>query len=110
MVPRLAPAPLLALPIAASLLLVGAHRGAAAGDEGARLAASCASCHGSGGREGGIPAIAGLPEKSIARAMLAYKSGERHGQLMQVVAGSLSNDEIAMVAHYLAGQGGAATQ
>jgi cytochrome subunit of sulfide dehydrogenase len=75
---------------------------AADNQQGAQLVATCASCHRLDGRDDGIPSIVGLEEKSLARTMLAYKSGERRSMIMQAVAASLSDEEIAAVAHYLA--------
>jgi cytochrome c553 len=75
---------------------------ARADDLGAEIAAACASCHRPDGLGSGIPVIAGLPEASIGGAMLAYRSGTRPDQIMQVVARALSPAEIATVARYLA--------
>ena len=71
---------------------------------GAQLAASCASCHRPDGRDDGIPPVVGVDQESLARALLAYKSGQRESQIMHAVATSLSDDEIAIVARYLAAQ------
>jgi sulfide dehydrogenase cytochrome subunit len=102
---RLAPA----LQIVASLaFLVTQPSAAAAGDQGAQIAAACASCHRLDGRDSGIPPVVGLDEASIVQAMLAYRSGERASQIMHVVAAFLSPEEITTVAHYLAAQGQAA--
>jgi cytochrome subunit of sulfide dehydrogenase len=62
----------------------------------------CASCHRLDGRDYAIPPIADLSEEQITRAMLAYRSGERPSHIMQAVALSLSDEEIATVAHFLA--------
>jgi sulfide dehydrogenase cytochrome subunit len=92
-----------ALPVLASLACLAAPRGAAAAaDQGAQIAAACASCHRLDGRDTGIPPVVGLDEQSIVQAMLAYRSGQRAGQIMKVVAASLSPEELAAVAHYLA--------
>jgi sulfide dehydrogenase cytochrome subunit len=74
-------------------------------DPGAQLAAACASCHRAAGKNNAIPSIAGIAEERLTRAMLAYKSGERVSHIMQAVSQSLSEEEIATVARYLAAQG-----
>src|SRR5258707_6531017 len=93
---------LAALSICAALTVLPAGRGVAApNDRGAQLAATCASCHRLDGRDKGIPSIIGLDEETLTRAMQAFKSGERSSQIMHVVSLSLSNEEIATLAHYL---------
>jgi cytochrome c553 len=75
---------------------------AAQNNRGAQLAAMCAACHRLDGMDKGIPAIIGLDEKKFADAMAEFKSGKRKSQIMSVVAHSLSDEEIADLAHYLA--------
>jgi cytochrome subunit of sulfide dehydrogenase len=96
---------ILALSIAASLIIAVADRSAAAGDNrGAQLAATCASCHRLDGRDRGIPSIVGLSEEKLADVMHAFKSGERSSQIMHAVGLSFSDEEIAILARYLAAQ------
>lgn len=64
----------------------------------------CASCHRLDGRDQGIPSIVGLDKKTLADTMEAFKSGKRSSQIMNVVARSLSTEEIDAVAAYLAVQ------
>jgi cytochrome subunit of sulfide dehydrogenase len=71
-------------------------------DGGAQLAAMCASCHRLDGGDGGIPAILGMSPEMLTRAMLAYRSRERPSHIMRAIALSLSDEEIATVARYLA--------
>ncbi len=47
----------------------------------------------------------GLDEDRLTRAMLAYRSGERSSHIMRAIALSLSDEEIATVARFLAAQG-----
>ena len=75
---------------------------AAQNNRGAQLAAMCAACHRLDGMDKGIPAIIGLDEKKFADAMAQFKSGKRESQIMSVVARSLSYEEIADLAKYLA--------
>jgi cytochrome c553 len=90
--------------LAGLVLLLGGRAGAAADtSQGAQLAATCASCHGLDGSDKGNPAIMGLDEKRIITAMLAYKASERPSHVMHAIALSLSNEELASVARYLAG-------
>jgi sulfide dehydrogenase cytochrome subunit len=97
---------IIVLSIAASLVILIADRSSSAeNDRGVQLAATCASCHRLDGRAEGIPSIIGLGEETLAEAMQAFKSGERSSQIMHAVALSLSDEEIATVAHYLAAQG-----
>jgi cytochrome c553 len=93
------------LPVIAGLACLAAQPCvAASGNQGAQLAASCASCHRPDGRDTGIPPVAGLDESRIVQTLRAYRSGERASQIMHVVAAALSSEESAAVAHYLAGQ------
>jgi len=71
---------------------------------GEYLAAECASCHqASGRRQGGIPAIIGLPADQFVALMEAYRRGQRDNQVMRTIAAGLSADEIAALAAYYAG-------
>src|ERR1700728_3146645 len=91
--------------LVAVLVSLAAQPCAAAADaQGAQLAAACASCHRADGRDSGIPPVVGLDESRIVKSLWAYRSGERAGPIMHVVAAALSPEEITAVAHYLAGQ------
>jgi sulfide dehydrogenase cytochrome subunit len=94
----------IALSICATLVVLSADRGVAADDQGAQLAAVCASCHRLDGRDKGIPSIVGLGEANIIAAMRAFKSGERPSQIMQVMSHLVSDEEVAILARYLATQ------
>ena len=97
---------ILAALIAAVLVFLVAQRsGAADADPGARLAATCASCHRLDGRDKVAPAIVGRDAQSVANTLHAFRSGERPHQIMHAVALSLSDGEIAAVARYLAARG-----
>ena len=96
----------LVLAIAASpILLAASAHAAAANDQGGQIAAVCASCHRLDGGGRSIPSIIGLGEDRLTRAMLAYRLGERPSHIMQAIALSLSDEEIAAVARFLAAQG-----
>lgn len=86
----------------------GGHAGAAEVSHGAQLAATCAACHSVDGTNAGIPVIAGMDEQALIGAMLDYKESETPSHVMHAVALSLSDEELALVARYLAGHGGGA--
>lgn len=93
---------IIALLTATSSFVFAVHPSAAAeNSRGAQLAAMCASCHRLDGRDEGIPSIIGLDKKKLAEMMEAFKSGKRSSQIMNVVARSLSTEEIAALADYL---------
>ena len=76
---------------------------AVAGDPeyGAYLAGECTTCHRPGGGEEGIPSITGWPHDEFVIALHAYKRGKRVHPAMQLVAGRLSDEEIAaLAAHF----------
>lgn len=69
---------------------------------GEYLAAECSTCHRADGSDQGIPAINGWPEEDFVVAMHAYKQKLRPHPVMQMMAGRLSNDEIAALAAWFA--------
>jgi sulfide dehydrogenase cytochrome subunit len=77
---------------------------AAQNNRGAQLAAMCAACHRLDGMDKGIPTIIGMDEKKLTELMAEFKSGKRASQIMSVVARSLSDEEVADLAKYLAGR------
>ncbi|MGH6948829.1 MAG: c-type cytochrome [Kiloniellales bacterium] len=91
--------------VAGTALLVAPRIATADSSQGARLAASCTSCHRLDGHDEGIPTIVGQDAESLARMMQAFKSGERPGMIMHAVALTLTEEEIATVSRYLAEQG-----
>jgi len=67
------------------------------------LAATCSGCHAGNGRApDGIRALAGLPKDEIARAMRAYRAGERPGTLMPQLAKGYTDAEIDAIAGWFA--------
>ena len=89
--------------MAAIVAILITERGSAADDDqAAQLAAICASCHRLDSQDSGIPPITGLSEKRFIGMMQAFKSGERSSDVMRAMARSLSDEEIAVLAHYLA--------
>ena len=93
---------IIALLMATSPFVFVVHPGAGAeNNRGAQLAAMCASCHRLDGRDRGIPSIVGLDKRKLVDTMEDFRSGKRSSQIMQVVARSLSTEEIAVLADYL---------
>lgn len=69
---------------------------------GAYLSSECSTCHQSDGTDQGIPSITQWPTEDFVVAMHAYKQKLRPHPVMQMMAGRLSNDEIAALAAYFA--------
>ncbi len=68
---------------------------------GAYLAGECTTCHRTDGADKGIPSIVGWPADDFVIALHAYKRGTRVHAVMQMVAGRLSDEEIAaLAAHF----------
>jgi cytochrome c553 len=98
--------PVATFAIAAGLALLVSQSGTAAGpDQGAQLAAICASCHRLDGGGAGVPSIIGLGEERLTSALLAYRASESPNHIMHAIALSLSDEEIASVARYIAARG-----
>jgi cytochrome c len=69
---------------------------------GEYLATECLTCHKADGSADGIPSITLWPEDAFVIAMHAYKDKLRPHPVMQMMAGRLSNEEIAALAAYFA--------
>lgn len=69
---------------------------------GAYLAAECAACHQRDGSDQGVPSITRWNPADFVAAMHAYKQKLRPHPVMQMMAGRLSNEEIAALAAYFA--------
>ena len=67
---------------------------------GAYLAGECSTCHRTDGTDQGIPSVTGWPIDDFVIALHAYKRGKREHPAMQLVAGRLSDEEIAALAAY----------
>ncbi len=67
---------------------------------GEYLASECLTCHQRSGDDEGIPSITGWPAEDFVIAMHAYKEKKRPHPVMQMMAGRLSNEEIAALAAY----------
>lgn len=71
-------------------------------DYGEYLASECKTCHQETGGDEGIPSIVGWPVEDFVVAMHAYKQKLRPHPVMQMMAGRLSDEEIAALAAYFA--------
>lgn len=69
---------------------------------GAYLSVECVTCHQRNGSDKGIPSIVHWAERDFIMAMQAYKRNLRPHPVMQMVAGRLSDQEIAALAAYFA--------
>lgn len=69
---------------------------------GAYLSSECTTCHQADGSNKGIPSITQWPERNFVAAMHAYKQKLRPNPVMQMIAGRLSDEEIAALAAYFA--------
>lgn len=67
---------------------------------GAYLSSECRTCHQADGSDQGIPSITLWPEEDFVVAMHAYKQKLRPHPVMQMMAGRLSDEEIAALAAY----------
>ena len=71
------------------------------------LAATCANCHGSGGRavEGAaVPGLAGMPAVYLVEQMKAFKSGARQATVMHQISKGYNDAQIDQMAAYFAAQ------
>ncbi len=67
---------------------------------GEYLSSECKTCHQRDGGDDGIPSITLWPEEDFVVAMQAYKRKLRPHPVMQMMAGRLSDEEIAALAAY----------
>jgi len=67
---------------------------------GEYLSSECTTCHRADGGDSGIPSITLWPEEDFVIAMHAYKNAYRTHPVMQMIAGRLSDEEIAALAAY----------
>ena len=88
--------------ISMTAFLAVASGGAAAADVafGEYLSGECVTCHRRDGQDNGIPAIVGWPADQFTAVLLSYKAKDRANQVMQTIAGRLSEDEMQALAAY----------
>src|ERR1700675_2971162 len=69
------------------------------------MAATCANCHGTGGRSvGTVPGLAGLDKGYLAQQMTDFKAGKRPATIMHQLAKGLTDEQIEQLAAYFAAQ------
>jgi cytochrome c553 len=78
---------------------------------GARLAATCAACHGTAGATAGssagpgpLPSLAGQPRDALSASLRAFKSGTRPATIMTQIAKGYTDDQLDLLAAYFAAQ------
>ena len=93
------------------LMLAGTPVLAADPANGRKIANMCRTCHGIDGMAQIpiAPHIGGEPKEYLETQMLAYKTGAREHEIMSIVAGGLSEDQIADVAAWYASHSATAT-
>ncbi|MEL6268043.1 MAG: c-type cytochrome [Pseudomonadota bacterium] len=67
---------------------------------GAYLSGECVGCHQASGADEGIPSITGWPTDVFVTVLHAYKDRHRPHPVMQMIASTLSEEEIAALAAY----------
>jgi cytochrome c553 len=78
----------------------------ASAQEGQRLAAPCAICHGTQGRAvtKDVVALAGLPREHIAAQMRAFRDGQRPATVMHQIAKGYTDAQIDVLAAWFSAQ------
>jgi cytochrome c553 len=82
---------------------IGAAEAAGDAAAGKDKSAVCTACHGDKGQ--GVapnPALAGIPEADLVKALKDYKSGARNNPLMSGMVASLSDQDMENLAAYYA--------
>lgn len=72
--------------------------------KGAALSVACQACHVSANPDAPTPRLAGQRPAYLTRQLRAFRAGDRKHDLMSVIAGQLSDEDIANVVAYWAGQ------
>jgi cytochrome c len=67
---------------------------------GEYLSSECVTCHRLAGDFKGIPPIIGWPDESFIEIMNEYRTKKRPNQVMQTIAGKLSDEEVAALAAF----------
>jgi len=91
---------------AVAMLVLPVFASTAKADEkveyGQYLSSSCVTCHQLSGADNGIPAIVGWDKESFVEVLKSYKTKERDNKAMQVIAATMSKDEMEALAAYFA--------
>jgi len=96
--------------IALTLALLGTAASATQAAEpipqGARLAATCTSCHGTNGQIQGnaLPSLAGQQKEALLESLKAFKAGTRPATIMTQIAKGYNDEQLEALAAYFAAQ------
>lgn len=73
---------------------------------GARLAATCAACHGTAGdtHSATLPRLAGQPQQTLSATLKAFKAGQRPATIMTQIAKGYTDEQLDLLAAYFAAQ------
>ena len=93
-----------ALSAFAAMLLAAGAVAAQDGPSGQAMVQSCYVCHGPEGRSAeGMPALMRGQKEFVVRQMIEFKTDHRPATIMNRVAKSYSDEQIAAIGDYLAG-------
>ena len=69
------------------------------------LAATCANCHGTGGKaQGAVPALAGQSKADLVQKMNDFRDGKRPATIMHQLAKGYTPEQIDLIAGWFAQQ------
>lgn len=69
------------------------------------LAATCANCHGTQGRaKGDMAPLAGMGADRMLATLADFRSGSRHATVMHQITKGYTEDQLRLIAQYLAAQ------
>jgi cytochrome subunit of sulfide dehydrogenase len=69
------------------------------------LAATCANCHGTGGKSvAEVPSLAGVPAAQTIQKMKDYRDGKLPATIMHQLAKGFTDEQVALIADYFAKQ------
>jgi cytochrome c553 len=91
----------------ALLALVAAAASAQASDTNLarNLAATCATCHGTGGAsQGGTESLAGMAKDTMLRKIQEFKAGNKPATIMHQLSKGYTDEQIALIAGWFAEQ------
>jgi len=93
-----------ALAVFAAMLLAAGAVAAQGGPSGQAMVQTCYVCHGPEGRSAeGMPALMRGQKEFVVRQMIEFKTDRRPATIMNRVAKSYSDEQIAAIGDYLAG-------
>jgi len=91
----------------AAAALIAVPQVALGDDVAARsLAATCAACHGTAGHSvtKTVEPLAGRPKERLVELLQAFKTGKKPSTIMQQISKGYSDQQLEMIAGYLAAQ------